>query len=82
MDEQTQGVNPDLIKNQLQIISKLKKPVQQKHIEDFLHGKSNPDLTLHTINTCQELAVYRMNNNLPLFPYKLKVKKNQIYPFY
>ena len=82
MDEQVTGVNPELVKNQLQIISKLKKPVDQKLIEDFLHGKSGPELTVNTINICQELAVYRMNNSLPIFPYKLKVKKNQIYPFY
>ncbi|MEP7323079.1 MAG: hypothetical protein ABI761_14235 [Saprospiraceae bacterium] len=79
--EQSQGVNPAIIVRQLQII-KGAKPINQKQIEDFLHGKPVTGLKLSDIKAYQQLAIFRINNQMALFPYKLNLNDKDIHTFY
>lgn len=79
--EQHPSLTPAIIAEQ-QAIIKNAKPVVKKDIENILHGKIDPGFRVSDVKAYQQLAVYRTNKGMPLFPFKLKLNPKGIHPLY
>lgn len=79
--EQHPTLTPGMVAEQLAIIKKAK-PVMKKDIENILHGKIDPAFKVSDVKAYQQLAVYRTNKGLTLFPFKLKLNPKGIHPLY
>lgn len=79
--EQHPSLTPAIIAEQ-QAIIKTAKPAVQKDIENIMHGKIDATFKVSDIRAYQQLAVYRTNKGMPIFPFKLKLKPKDIHPLY
>jgi len=80
--EQNESLTPAIVAEQLQIIQNAK-VARKKDIENIFHSKSGPGFKASDIKAYQDLAVFRINKGLPVFPFKLKLNPGRIpHPFY
>ncbi|MDZ4707201.1 MAG: hypothetical protein SH818_02270 [Saprospiraceae bacterium] len=79
--EEHASLTPAIKAEQLALI-KSAKPLVQKDIENIMHGKIDPTFKVSDVKAYQQLAVYRTNKGMPIFPFKLKLKPKNIHPLY
>lgn len=81
-NEAKQGLTADKSAAQLAII-KTAKPIDKQGLQDIIHGKDVPGIRISDVKAYQQLAAFRINNGMTMFPYNdIKIDHNKIHPLY